>query len=189
MLYPNFWHELAANILTNDCDLQNRVCWSVENPSGSYTLSWERTNWTRAQFVKYTQQYAQRFAVGRSFSKNYSLSAPRRFKKEWYCDLRVYGENLHNDALEVFREYLQKTINPSMFDVKFYVAESTDDGAEVIKYNVGVASEFLKETDPRRGTIEYNAKRKGIDKFEIIWYSVDPALKDKTFKITVEVTQ
>ena len=53
----------------------------------------------------------------------------------------------------------------------------------------GVASEFLKETDPRRGTIEYNAKRKGIDKFEIIWYSVDPALKDKTFKITVEVTQ
>ena len=95
LLFEIKGHEMAADILTNDCDLSNKVCWSVENPSGSYTLSWFRDNYTKAQFLNIWQNSGKRYSMGCSFTKDFILSEPRRFKKEWGCDIIVNGEKVH----------------------------------------------------------------------------------------------
>ena len=71
------------------------------------------------------------------------MSAPRRFKKEWYCDLRVSGQ-MNGDARDKFLAYLREVVKHIMFSNKFNLAEATNDGVDVIKYNVGVATNILK---------------------------------------------
>ena len=189
VLWDNFWHEMAAPILTSDCDIENKVCWSVKNPSGSYKLNWYRSNWTKAQFVKTGKSSGTRYSLSSSSSKDFTLTAPRRFKKEWRCAINVNGENLTRDAINLLRVELQNDINPTMFSNRFDVAEAKDDGVEVIKYNVGVASKILDTEDDLREQILDYAESLGIEKFTIKWYTQDPVVKQKQnpFIITVKV--
>ena len=174
-----FWHELAAPILTNDIDITNKVCWSVENPSGQYKLYWYRKNWTQAKFAKANRELSTDFSMGCGYDKTHTLSAPRRFKKEWYCDLRVSGKNLNGDARDKFLAYLREVVNPTMFSNKFNLAEATNDGVKVIKYNVGVATKILKKNSQLRDMIEYRAKELGIEKYTIKWFTNDEAVNKK----------
>ena len=178
-IYEKFWHELAAPILTNDIDITNKVCWSVKNPSGQYKLYWYRDNWTRALFVENDQNTRNTYGRGCNYSKTHTLSAPRRFKKEWYCDLRVSGQNLKDDATEKFLAYLREVVNPIMFSNKFNLAEATNDGVDVIKYNVGIATNILKKDSQLREMIEYRATELGIEKYTIKWFTNDEAVNKK----------
>ena len=117
--------------------------------------------------------------MGCGYDKTHTLSAPRRFKKEWYCDLRVYGQNLKDDATEKFLAYLREVVNPIMFSNKFNLAEATNDGVDVIKYNVGVATNILKKNSQLREMIEYRAKELGIEKYTIKWFTNDEAVNKK----------
>ena len=174
-----FWHEMAAPILTNDIDITNKVCWSVKNPSGQYKLYWYRKNWTQAKFAKANRELSTDFSMGCGYDKTHTLSAPRRFKKEWYCDLRVSGKNLNGDARDKFLAYLREVVNPIMFSNKFNLAEATNDGVDVIKYNVGVATKILKKDSNLRDMIEYRAKELGIEKYTIKWFTNDEAVNKK----------
>ena len=179
------WHDMAAPILTNDIDITNKVCWSVKNPSGQYQLAWYRGNWTRALFVKGmfkegdNKKTSETYAQGSSYDKTYDLTPPRRFRKEWYCDLRVSGQNLKDDATEKFLAYLREVVNPIMFSNKFNLAEATNDGVDVIKYNVGVATNILKKDSQLREMIEYRATELGIEKYTIKWFTNDEAVNKK----------
>ena len=179
VIFDKMWHDMAAPTLTNDIDITNKVCWSVKNPSGQYKLAWSRKNWTKALFVQRGKSAAQRFALSSTCAKTYNLTAPRRFKKEWYCDLRVSGKNLKDDATEKFLAYLREVVNPTMFSNKFNLAEATNDDVKVIKYNVGVATKILKKNSQLRDMIEYRAKELGIEKYTIKWFTNDEAVNKK----------
>ena len=179
VIFDKMWHDMAAPILTNDIDITNKVCWSVKNPSGKYQLAWYKQNWTKALFVQWGKSAAQRFALNSACSKTYNLTPPRRFRKEWYCDLRVSGKNLKDDATEKFLAYLREVVNPTMFSNKFYLAEATNDDVKVIKYNVGVATKILKKKSNLRDMIEYRAKELGIEKYTIKWFTNDEAVNKK----------
>ena len=179
VIWDKMWHEMVAPILTNDIDITNKVCWSVKNPSGKYQLYWYRKNWTRALFLNSNRDEAQRVALGCNYDETHTLSAPRRFKKEWYCDLRVSGQNLKDDATEKFLAYLREVVNPTMFSNKFNLAEATNDDVKVIKYNVGVATNILKKDSQLREMIEYRATELGIEKYTIKWFTNDEAVNKK----------
>ena len=189
IIWDNFWHELAAPILTNDIDITNKVCWSVKNPSGQYQLYWYRVNYTKALFGKATRNSVQYINRGCGYDETHTLSAPRRFKKEWYCDFRVSGQNLKDDATEKFLAYLREVVNPIMFSNKFNLAEATNDGVDVIKYNVGVATNILKKDSQLREMIEYRATELGIEKYTIKWFTNDEAVnkKHKPFTFAREI--
>ena len=176
VIWEKMWHDMAAPILTNDIDITNKVCWSVKNPSGQYTLAWYRENWTRALFVQRSKSSSKTFALSSGHAKTYDLTAPRRFRKEWYCDLRVSGQNLKDDATEKFLAYLREVVNPSMFSNKFYLAEAKDDDVKVIKYNVGVATNILEKKSGLRDMIEYRAESLGIEEYTIKWFTNDEAV-------------
>jgi hypothetical protein len=179
VIWDKMWHEMVAPILTNDIDITNKVCWSVKNPSGQYQLAWYRKNWTRALFVQWGKSSGRRVAISSAYSETHTLTPPRRFKKEWYCDLRVSGKNLKDDATEKFLAYLREVVNPTMFSNKFNLAEATNDDVKVIKYNVGVATNILKKDSQLREMIEYRAKELGIEKYTIKWFTNDEAVNKK----------
>ncbi len=189
IIWDKHWHELAAPTLTNDIDITNKVCWSVKNPSGQYKLHWYRKNYTRARFLTADKKGTNYFTVGSNYDETHTLSAPRRFKKEWYCDLRVSGQNLKDDATEKFLAYLREVVNPTMFSNKFNLAEATNDGVDVIKYNVGVATNILKKDSQLREMIEYRATELGIEKYTIKWFTNDEAVnkKNKPFTFPREI--
>ena len=172
-------HEMAADILTNDIDIENKVCWSVKKPSGSYILNWYIRNYTKARYLTFQKDHSRCISIAYEDYDGFRLSPPRRFKKEWASDVRVYGEDLQKGALQDFIQDLQEIINPTMFSNKFYVAESTDDGVDVIKYNVGVATRILKTDEDVRDKINYRASSLGIDEFTVKWYPSDKKLKEK----------
>jgi len=179
IIWDKFWHEMAAPTLTNDIDITNKVCWSVKNPSGQYKLYWYRNNRTKARFVTANKKWSNCFYFGCNYDETHTLSAPRRFKKEWYCDLRVSGKNLNGDARDKFLAYLREVVNPTMFSNKFNLAEATNNGVDVIKYNVGVATNILKKDSQLREMIEYRAKELGIEKYTIKWFTNDEAVNKK----------
>lgn len=179
VIWEKIWHEMAAPILTNDIDITNKVCWSVKNPSGKYQLYWYRNNFTKAQFLNSNRDVAKRVGLGSNYSETHTLTPPRRFRKEWYCDLRVSGQNLKDDATEKFLAYLREVVNPTMFSNKFNLAEATNDGVDVIKYNVGVATNILKKNSNLREMIENRAKELGIEKYTIKWFTNDEAVNKK----------
>ena len=179
IIWDKFWHEMAAPILTNDIDITNKVCWSVRNPIGNYELYWYRGNYAQALFVKSNRKNSSHYKRRNEYDGVIPLSAPRRFKKEWYCDLRVYGQNLKDDATEKFLAYLREVVNPIMFSNKFNLAEATNDGVDVIKYNVGVATNILKKDSQLREMIEYRANELGIEKYTIKWFTNDEAVNKK----------
>ena len=176
IIWDNFWHELAAPTLTNDIDITNKVCWSVRNPIGNYDLYWYRGNYAQALFVKSNRKNCSYYKRCNEYDGVIPLSAPRRFKKEWYCDLRVYGQNLKDDATEKFLAYLREVVNPIMFSKKFNLAEATNDGVDVIKYNVGIATNILNKDSQLREMIEYRAETLGIEKYTIKWFTNDEAV-------------
>ena len=184
------WHDMAAPILTNDIDITNKVCWSVKNPSGQYQLAWYRENWTRALFVKGmfkegdNKKTSETYAQGSSYDKTYDLTPPRRFRKEWYCDLRVSGQNLKDDATEKFLAYLREVVNPIMFSNKFNLAEATNDDVKVIKYNVGVATNILEKKSGLREMIEHRAESLGIEEYTIKWFTNDEAVNKNHLPFT-----
>ena len=179
IIWDKFWHEMAAPILTNDIDITNKVCWSVRNPIGNYELYWYRGNYAQALFVKSNRKNSSHYKRRNEYDGVIPLSAPRRFKKEWYCDLRVYGQNLKDDATEKFLAYLREVVNPIMFSKKFNLAEATNDGVDVIKYNVGIATNILNKDSQLREMIEYRAITLGIEKYTIKWFTNDEAVNKK----------
>ena len=179
VIWDKGWHEMAADILTNDIDIENKVCWSVKKPSGSYTLNWYIRNYTKALYLNFQKNHSTFATIAYEDMDGFRLTPPRRFKKEWASDVRVYGEDLQKGALKDFIADLQEIINPTMFSNKFYVAESADDGLEVIKYNVGVATRILKTDEDIRDKINYRASLLGIDEFTVKWFPSDKKLKEK----------
>ena len=189
VIWEKIWHEMAAPILTNDIDITNKVCWSVKNPSGQYKLYWYRNNFTGALFLNSNRDGGKRVGLGCNYDETHTLSAPRRFKKEWYCDLRVSGKNLKDDATEKFLAYLREVVNPTMFSNKFNLAEATNDDVKVIKYNVGVATNILEKKSGLRDMIEHRAESLGIEEYTIKWFTNDEAVnkKHKPFNYTREI--
>ena len=179
VIWDKGWHEMAADILTNDIDIENKVCWSVKKPSGSYTLGWYIRDYTKALYLDFRKNHSTYATIAYEDMDGFLLTPPRRFKKEWASDVRVYGEDLQKGALKDFIADLQEIINPTMFSNKFYVAESADDGLEVIKYNVGVATRILKTDEDIRDKINYRASLLGIDEFTVKWFPSDKKLKEK----------
>ena len=186
VIWDKFWHEMAAPTLTNDIDITNKVCWSVRNPIGNYKLYWYRGNDAQALFVKLNRKKSSYYKRRNEYDGVILLSAPRRFKKEWYCDLRVYGQNLKDDAIEKFLAYLREMINPVLFSNKFYLAEARNDDAMVIKYNVGLATSILKKNDELREMIDYRAGTLGIESYTLKWFTRDEAVKKKHKPFTYE---
>ena len=169
-------HDVAPDILTNDCEVNNMACWRVKNPSDSYQLELSTRHETKcltvANFVNY--KYGNRWTYAKTWNHSYELKQPCRYMGTWNCEIITKGANRQPNATKEFREFLQESVLEAPFKARFNVAERSKGELDVMRNLITNISKQIKEGTRKRRSIDNVARDLGIESFTITWYSDDP---------------
>ena len=169
-------HDVAPDILTNDCEVNNMACWRVKNPSDSYQLELSTRHETKcltvANFVNY--KYGNRWTYAKTWNHSYELKQPCRYMGTWNCEIITKGANRQPNATKEFREFLQESVLEAPFKARFNVAERSKGELDVMRNLITNISKQIKEGTRKRRSIDNIARDLGIESFTITWYSDDP---------------
>ena len=169
-------HDVAPDILTNDCEVNNMACWRVKNPSDSYQLELSTRHETKcltvANFVNY--KYGNRWTYAKTWNHSYELKQPCRYMGTWNCEIITKGANRQPNATKEFREFLQESVLEAPFKARFNVTERSKGELDVMRNLITNISKQIKEGTRKRRSIDNVARDLGIESFTITWYSDDP---------------
>lgn len=183
-IWDPFQHDMAPDILTNDCEVNNMVCWRVKNPSDGYQLEISTRHATKcltvANFVN--SQYGTRWTQAVTWQNSYDLKQPCRYMGTWNCEIITKGANRQPNATKEFREFLQESVLEAPFKARFNVAERSKGELDVMRNLITNISKQIKEGTRKRRSIDNVARDLGIESFTITWYSDDP---DETTEYTI----
>lgn len=183
-IWDPFQHDMAPDILTNDCEVNNMVCWRVKNPSDGYQLEISTRHATKcltvANFVN--RKYGTRWTQAMTWNNSYDLKQPCRYLGTWNCEIVTKGANRKQNATKEFREFLQESVVEAPFKVRFNVAERSKGELDVMRNLITNISNQIKEGTRKRRSIDNVARDLGIESFTITWYTDDP---DETTEYTI----
>ena len=183
-IWTPFQHDMAPDILTNNCEVNNMVCWRVKNPSDGYQLEISTRHATKCitvgNFVN--SKSGTYWTSAMTWKNSYDLKQPCRYLGTWNCEIITRGENRKQNASKEFREFLQESVVEAPFKVRFNVAERSKGELDVMRNLITNISSQIKEGTRKRRLIDNVARDLGIESFTITWYSDDP---DETTEYTI----
>ena len=178
--------HFAPDILTNDCEVNNMVCWRVKDPSDSYKLKIYTYHETGYMYLRRYSSISHNTGwwagVALDWNNSYDLKQPCRYLGTWNCEIITRGENRKQNASKEFREFLQESVAEAPFKVRFNVAEKSKGELDIMKNLITNISSQIKEGTRKRRSIDNVARDLGIESFTITWYSDDP---DETTEFTI----
>lgn len=169
-------HDVAPDILTNDCEVNNMACWRVKNPSDSYQLELSTRHETKCLTVGIfdNHKHGNRWTYAKTWNHSYELKQPCRYMGTWNCEIITKGANRQPNATKEFREFLQESVLEAPFKARFNVAERAKGELDVVRNLITNISNQIKEGTRKRRSIDNVARDLGIESFTITWYSDDP---------------
>ena len=169
-------HDVAPDILTNDCEVNNMACWRVKNPSDSYQLELSTRHETKCLTVGNfgNHQSGNKWTYAKTWNHSYDLKQPCRYMGTWNCEIITKGANRQPNATKEFREFLQESVLEAPFKARFNVAERSKGELDVVRNLITNISNLIKEGSRKRRSIDNVARDLGIESFTITWYSDDP---------------
>lgn len=169
-------HDVAPDILTNDCEVNNMACWRVKNPSDSYQLELSTRHETKCLTVGIfdNHKHGNRWTYAKTWNHSYELKQPCRYMGTWNCEIITKGANRQPNATKEFREFLQESVLEAPFKARFNVAERSKGELDVVRNLITNISKQIKEGTRKRRSIDNVARDLGIESFTITWYSDDP---------------
>ena len=169
-------HDVAPDILTNDCEVNNMACWRVKNPSDSYQLELSTRHETKCLTVGIldNHKHGNRWTYAKTWNHSYELKQPCRYMGTWNCEIITKGANRQPNATKEFREFLQESVLEAPFKARFNVAERSKGELDVMRNLITNISKQIKEGTRKRRSIDNVARDLGIESFTITWYSDDP---------------
>ena len=181
-IWSPFQHDLAPDILTNDCEVNNMVCWRVKNPSDGYQLEISTRHETKCLAVALSfdtnvfklNKYGTYWYYPTTWKNSYELKQPCRYLGTWNCEIVTKGANRKQNATKEFREFLQESVLEAPFKARFNVAERSKGELDVVRNLITNISKQIKEGTRKRRSIDNVARDLGIESFTITWYSDDP---------------
>lgn len=181
-IWSPFQHDLAPDILTNDCEVNNMVCWRVKNPSDGYQLEISTRHETKCLAVALSldtnvfklNKYGTYWCYFTTWNHSYELKQPCRYLGTWNCEIITKGANRQPNATKEFREFLQESVVEAPFKARFNVAERSKGELDVMRNLITNISKQIKEGTRKRRSIDNVARDLGIESFTITWYSDDP---------------
>lgn len=166
-----YYHEIAPAILVGDADLNHDICWSVANPSGTYTLELTSVPKLAALMFQHdgTQTPLNKY-VERSDNQTYTheLLEPYRAMQTWHMSVGnvEYDENMEQHGSVEDLESVLMADFPDHYVPEFQLpdhsATSLSSITNVITHSKSVFGQQSKHLDDI-------AKRFGMKKFEIIY--------------------
>lgn len=185
----NVIHEMPADILINDANLVNDACWSVQNPTGQYSVSVGSIPTTGVLKLNGKGE-AKIQETKTTFDNiwNVPLAQPCRAVQKWRMLVRVLEwkdgpmSGIMSGAQSDFQQMLMKKF-PDLFQNTFEIGELTPESVKnataYILYSqqvFNVYKDILQET----------AKSFGIKKFRITWSSDKNLETKQDYEVTVE---
>lgn len=173
----NVIHDRPADILVNDANLVNDACWSVQNPSGHYTVkvgSWPATGVLLLNSKGDVRMMETKTTWDNEW--NVTLAQPCRSLQKWRMFVKVL--EWANGPLQGAQADLQKTLMrkfPDLFQSSFEIGELTE---ETVKNATAYILYSKKVFDVYKDILQGIAKSLGIKKFRITW-SGDKNLETK----------
>ena len=172
-------HWLAPDVMTNDFDVTNTVCWRVSNSSEQYTLDVAANHSMTTQFYgsKYTKSYVMGVGASTDVSGSFTLKQPCRYLERWYCQINTEGDNMVADASVKLRSRLQETIHPDLFQESFNTGETKKGETSVMANNYLYFRNLMENNSQIRSAIDAYAKELGIEHCVIKWHTDDPTTR------------
>lgn len=176
---PGKWtHDVAPEILVNDANIANDVCWSVENPSGNYTLEVQ----SQPELgILLLQSSTGNRAVERTKTSldtyTHQLKKPNRYMQTWrmfivineWMDGAKYTSGVQSRLEEDFKNSFSD-IYTDMFNICETEANSVLLATAIIK-------NAKRVLDSNKDQLPGIAEGRGVKKFTIYWRCDDTNVK------------
>lgn len=168
-------HTTAADILTNDCDIANEICWSVANPSGQYTFSITSQPQTAALLYSYksgskgNRPSTYEYTTTQTSNHSQQLIQPNRAMQTWRMSITV--DEWEGAEVAGAREYLQDEVRkqfPDIYADVFQVADKSASSLDAISAVINYSKKVFGNT-ANMEALKSLAKSKGVKKFSIHW--------------------
>lgn len=172
--YIYYCHEKPGDILVNDANLDNEICWSVGSPSGSYMLRATMRPETAALLYARGGENSTNKKHRYEFTTNvedkdfsYQLLQPNRSVQNWrmYVTIDEWEGTPVTGALGSLEENLVSAF-PNEFRRAFSIADKTSTSLQVINANIHHAKEVFAAHDAM--LLNY-AQSWGIKQYTIHW--------------------
>lgn len=180
-------HTLVPDAVTNDVDVENQVCWSVKNPSGSYTI--KVFNFNQMACLTKEKGAGQKWndwTFGSQRNDSYTLIEPNRAEQNWHFDVTpsTLGQEGHNGDKQKLTEALMIQF-PDVFQTLTRVADRTIDSENAIQNIVEYAKQVINDKNAGRTMREY-ALDLGCSSYTIRWYCMDGTHNEYTLTVNAQ---
>lgn len=172
--YIYYCHQTPAAILVNDADVSQEICWSVDNPSGQYTVNITSSPQTAVLVYVYKnvdgytnapRKYVYNNDADATYTHN--LLEPNRAMQSWRMYITI-DEWVSSPIVGAQGELESNIRNafPDLYASTFRIADKTATSLNTIGYIVKASKEIMtKNVD----ILQSYARSWGIKKFTIHW--------------------
>ncbi len=170
----SYCHQTPAAILVNDADVSQEICWSVDNPSGQYTVNITSSPQTAVLMHAYKKEDGYKNAPRKYVYNNdadatytHNLLEPNRAMQSWRMYITI-DEWVSSPIVGAQGELESNIRNafPDLYASTFRIADKTATSLNTIGYIVKASKEIMtKNVD----ILQSYARSWGIKKFTIHW--------------------
>ena len=187
-----YCHQNPADILVNDCDVSEDICWSVGNPSGQYTLDATSAPQTAAMLYTYIKSdgyknapHKYEYTTTETANYTHTLLEPNRAMQTWRMNLTIdeWEGSPIGGVLGDLEDVIRKGF-PDIYANVFTIADKTATSLNTITYIVNYSKQIFGQ---REDILKSYAKSYGVKKFTIHWSCDDLNVKTREgFTVTAE---
>ena len=188
----SYCHQTPANILVNDCDVANEICWSVSNPSGQYTVDITSAPQTAAIVYVYKKKdgyknapHKYEYATASTENYTHKLIEPNRAMQNWrmYITIDEWSVSPVVGAQGDLESNIRHAF-PDLYANVFTIADKTPTSLNTIGYIVKHTKRlFTQNID----ILQSYAKSWGIKQYTIHWRCDDTNVSSREgFSVKVD---
>ncbi|MBR1448286.1 MAG: hypothetical protein IJ588_06030 [Prevotella sp.] len=176
-------HQWPADILVNDCDVADEICWSVSNPSGQYTVDVTSAPQTAALlYAKNSGSAGNRphkheYTTTPTETYSHQLIEPNRAMQNWRMFVTI--DEWEGVPVAGAQGELENSIErafSSVFQHEFSVADKTATSLNTITYVINYSKQLFSQNIDI--LLSYG-KSWGISRFTIHWRCDDVNVKTR----------
>ena len=167
---PYKWkHEIMPEILVNDANISNDACWSVENPSGQYTLEVESKPETGLLLVENKSGNETTYHTNTPVETySHELLQPNRYRQTWRMFVVIdewFGGDYSRGVQAQLEEDLRRNF-PDIYCDMFTIYESSEKSVLTATAIIKNAKRVL---DSHKDELPGIAEGVGVRQFTIYW--------------------
>ena len=167
-------HPLAPDALTNDVNIKNQVCWSVDNPTGAYTVNANHirtTGWLSNRGGDNKVKGTCRADNEKEQTYQFTMLVPNRAKQTWYMDVTFpeIDDPKYAGVKTQLTDALSKQF-PDIYQTSMELADLTVDSENTIKAVVDDSRKMFMNPNAMQTLKEYGRTYQ-LSEYTIKWYS------------------